>query len=121
MREGKATDVGPVASRVSDIRRGTRITCEIRVTLTSLDSRHPFSEQVLIILVNPHGCAARCGRPLELGTAVKLESLPEGANITARVVNCIGIGNYDRFWLLGLSLDEPGNVWGIESPPADWL
>jgi len=37
--------------------------------------------------------------------------------VTARVVNCIAI---EKFWLLGLALDEPGNVWGIESPPNDW-
>jgi hypothetical protein len=25
-----------------------------------------------------------------------------------------------KFWLLGLALDEPGNVWGIATPPEDW-
>jgi hypothetical protein len=35
-------------------------------------------------------------------------------------VNCILIGDYEKFWLLGLALDEPGNVWGIQSPPEDW-
>ena len=34
-----------------------------------------------------------------------------------KIVNCIPIEN---FWLLGLVLDEPGNVWGIQSPPEDW-
>jgi len=37
--------------------------------------------------------------------------------VTARVVNCIPI---EKFWLLGLALDEPGNIWGIHSPPEDW-
>jgi hypothetical protein len=25
-----------------------------------------------------------------------------------------------KFWLLGLALHEPGNVWGIAIPPEDW-
>ena len=68
--------------------------------------------------MNLQGCAARFGRPAEIGTAVRLEGLPTRTNVTARVVNCIAI---EKFWLLGLALDEPGNVWGIQSPPEDWL
>jgi len=101
----------------SRVRRGTRISCEIEITLTSMDPADPFSEPCLTILANPQGCAARFGRPLEIGAAVRLEGLPAGINITARVVNCIAI---EKFWLLGLALDEPGNVWGIQSPPEDW-
>jgi len=102
------------------VRRGTRIPCEIPITLTSLDPADPFSEPCLIILVNPQRCAARFRRPLEIGAAVQLEGLPAGTKVTARVVNSISIGEYEKFWLLGLALDEPGNVWGIQSPPEDW-
>jgi hypothetical protein len=49
-----------------------------------------------------------------------LDDLPAGTSATARVVNCIQIGEYEKFWLLGLALDEPGNVWGITTPPEDW-
>ena len=97
------------------VRRGTRIACEIPITLTSLDPAHPFSEPCLTILVNPQGCAARSRRPLEIGATVRLDDLPAGTNVTARVVNCISIGDYEKFWLLGLALDEPGNVWGIQN------
>jgi hypothetical protein len=50
-----------------------------------------------------------------------LEGLPGKRSVTARVVNCISLGEYEKFWLVGLTLDEPGNVWGIEKPPEDWL
>ncbi|MBZ5573316.1 MAG: hypothetical protein LAO09_15715 [Acidobacteriia bacterium] len=102
------------------VRRGTRIPCEISITLTSLDPAHLFSEPCLIILVNPLGCAARFGRPLEVGSAVRLDGLPAGTNVTARVVNCISMGEWEKLWLLGLALDESANVWGIQSPPEDW-
>jgi hypothetical protein len=36
------------------------------------------------------------------------------------VVNCVWPGDSTTFCILGLALDEPGNVWGIETPPEDW-
>jgi hypothetical protein len=74
----------------------------------------------MTLLVNPQGCAVRFRRPLAIGTAVQLEGLPARTSVIARVVNCIPIGEYEKFWLLGLALDEPGNVWGVQTPPEDW-
>ena len=102
------------------VRRGTRIPCEIPITLVSLDQAQSLAATCLVILVNPQGCAGRFGQPLAVGTTVRLEELPAGRNVTARVVNCISMGQYEKLWLLGLALDEPGNVWGIQSPPDDW-
>jgi hypothetical protein len=81
---------------------------------------HPFSEPYLIILVDPQGCAARFSGPLEIGAAVRLEGLPASANITARVVNCISMGECEKLWVLGLALDQPGHVWASKSPLNDW-
>ncbi len=85
-----------------------------------MDPIHPFSEPCLAILVNPQGCAVRFRRPLEIGAAGRLEGLPARTNITPRVVNSISIGDCEKLCLLGLALDEPGNVWGIKTPPKDW-
>ena len=104
----------------SNARRGTRIPCKIRITLASLDAAHFLSEPGLVILANPQGCGLRCGRQLEIGTRVRLEGLPAETTATAQVVNCISLGQYEKFWLIGLALDEPGNIWGIERPPEDW-
>jgi hypothetical protein len=43
-----------------------------------------------------------------------------GSKVPARVVNCISLGEFEKIWLLGLALEEFGNVWGIESVPEDW-
>ena len=110
--------VGPTDKKAG-LRRATRILCEIPVTLASLDPSRPFSGECLVILVNPQGCVARFGRPLEIGATVRFEVLRPGRNVTARVVNCISMGQYEKLWLLGLALDEPGNIWGIQ-PPDDW-
>jgi hypothetical protein len=118
-REPIHLNVGPTDKKAGR-RRGTRIPCEIPVTLTGLDPSQPFSGECLVILVNPQGCAARFGRPLEIGAMVRVEGLPAARNVTARVVNCISMGQYEKLWLLGLALDDPGNVWGIQSLPDDW-
>jgi CheY-like chemotaxis protein len=101
-------------------REGTRIKCEIPLTLISLDPTHPFSGPCLAILANPNGCAVRCNHSLNIGTTVRLEGLPTESVITARVVNCISLGPYEKVRILGLALDRPGNVWGIKNPPQDW-
>jgi hypothetical protein len=98
-------------------RQGTRIPCEIPIRLARLDTDRPSSDPCLVILANP---AVRFSRPLGIGTAVRLEGLPSKTNVTARVVNCISLGQYEKSWLLGLALTEPGNVWGVQAPPEDW-
>jgi len=100
-------------------RGGTRIPCEIPATLINLDPLHPFSESCQILLVNLNGCAARTARPVEIGSAIQLQGLP-ARTVTARVVTCTSLGEFEKIWLLGLVLDEPGNVWGIETLPDDW-
>jgi hypothetical protein len=101
-------------------RGGTRIPCEIPVTLTSLDPGDPFSESCQVILANLGGCGVRSPRPVPPGTVVYLKGLPTGTEVAARVVNCISLGEFEHLWLLGLALNESGNVWGIESAPEDW-
>jgi hypothetical protein len=104
-----------------DVRRGgTRIPCDIPITLTSLDPRDPFSQPCHIILANLGGCAARSPRPVPTGTSVQLQILPTNREVEARVVNCISLGQFEKLWLLGLALNEAGNVWGIEPEPDDW-
>jgi hypothetical protein len=112
---------GPAISQTDGSGRGgTRIPCEIPATLVCLDPLHPFSELCQIILVNLRGCAARFSRSVEIGMAVYLEGLPAATNVTGRVVSCISLGKHEKLWLLGLALDEPANVWGIETVPEDW-
>jgi len=102
------------------LRGGTRIPCEIAVTLTTSDPPHSFSERGQVILANLGGCAVRSPRPIATGTLVHLDGLPTRLRVAARVVNCISLGQFEKQWLLGLALVEPGNVWGIARVPKDW-
>ena len=109
-----------VVTLMTEARLGTRIDCEIHFTLASVDPAHSFSEPCTAILVNLQGCAAQFGRSLKIGTAVQLEDLPGRHKVSGRIVNCFWPGEFAKFWILGLALDTPGNVWGIKTPPDDW-
>jgi hypothetical protein len=94
------------ALKKAQVRRGTRISCEIPITLTSLEPVHPSSEPCLTLLVN-HRAQRRSAvwSSAGIGAVIQLEGLPARTSVTARVVNCILIGEYEKFWLLGLALD----------------
>jgi hypothetical protein len=101
-------------------RRSTRIRAQIPLRVTSLDPTVEFSEQCHTLIVNTQGCGVRLSRPLEPGVPVRLEDLPTGKNATARVANCVPLGTGAKYWLVGLALDQPENIWGIHPAPADW-
>lgn len=99
-------------------RRSTRIRVEIPVTVTSLDRQRPFAEQCVVLVASAQGCGFRSSRALQLETPVMLGDLPGGGSVTARVANCVPLGN--EGYLIGAALYTHGNVWGIVSPPEDW-
>ena len=101
-------------------RRSTRIRAQILVRVTSLDPATPFSESGHTLVVNTQGCGVRLSRSLEPGLAVSLDDLPAGQGVTARIANCVPLGSGGQWWMVGIALDEPGNVWGIHPTPADW-
>jgi hypothetical protein len=101
-------------------RTGTRVSCDISAMLSFLNHPDLASEPCRIIVVNPQECGIRFYRPLEFGTRVQLQGLPTDRNVIAKVVNCTDLHPYQKVWFIQLTLDEPGNVWGIESPPEDW-
>jgi hypothetical protein len=109
------------AFRGTRARSETRVQCEIEAMLRSADESCSFCEPCRIVLVNQQGCALTINRGLDVGAAVILEGLPVTSKISGRVVNSIPLGKHEKpFWLLGVAIDEPGNVWGISNPPEDW-
>src|SRR5476651_383510 len=101
-------------------RRSTRIRAQILLRITSLDPENPFSETGHTLVLNTQGCGVRLSCALEAGMAVSLDDLPIGKSVTARVANCVPLGTGSQWWMVGLALDEPGNVWGVHPTPPDW-
>jgi len=102
------------------VRRSTRIRVEIPVSVISLDRRRPFGEKCMVLVVSAQGCGFRASEALELETPIMLSGLPGERSVTARVANCLPLGNDGKYFLVGASLYTHGNVWGIADPPEDW-
>ena len=102
------------------MRRSTRLRVEIPVMVTSLDRKHPFAAECLALVVSPQGCGLRASQALPLETPVLLGELPGGATASARVASCLPLGKDGKYFLIGVSLYNHGNVWGIPNPPEDW-
>ena len=101
-------------------RRSTRIRVEIPVSVISLDRKRPFGDRCTLLIVSAQGCGFRSSEAIEVETPIMLSGLPGGGSVTARVANCLPLGNDGKFFLIGASLYTHGNFWGIENPPADW-
>ncbi len=101
-------------------RRSTRIRAQIPLRVTAFDATAPFSETGHTLVINSQGCGVRLSRPLKAGTEVFLDELPTGKRVTARVANCVPLGAGSKCWVVGIALDQPGNIWGLHPAPEDW-
>jgi hypothetical protein len=101
-------------------RRSTRIRAQIPFRLVSHDPVVPLNEQCHTLVVNTEGCGVRLTRPLDPGLPVVLEELPGGTNAAGTVANCVPLGAEGKYWLVGIALDQPGNIWCIHPAPANW-
>jgi hypothetical protein len=101
-------------------RHGTRVRAQIPLRVSSLDPTTRFSERCHTLLVNPYGCGVRLPRSLKPGMRVRVEELPSGKTATATVASNLRISEEGKYWLVGLGLDTPGNLWCISPTPPDW-
>ena len=108
------------ATSYESSRRSTRIRAQIPLRVTSLDPAVEFSENCHTLVVNTQGCGVRLSRSLDPGFEVQLDQLPTGKIVAARVANSVPLGADHKYWLVGLAMEESGNIWGIHPAPADW-
>lgn len=101
-------------------RRSTRLRAEISLTVTSMDRRYPFAASCLALVVSPQGCGFQASQALPVETPVLLSNLPGGASGSGRVASCLPLGKDGKQFLIGVSLYNHGNIWGIADPPEDW-
>jgi hypothetical protein len=111
----------------SEKRRGSRLMIEVPITVMGMDPLgEPFKESTVTIGISCYGCKYRTKRYAAKDSTVTLEipqpQSPRGSRIAhARVVWVQRPRHHRESFQIGLELEVPGNVWGIDSPPADWF
>jgi hypothetical protein len=111
-------------------RRSHRVPFAVRVFILSLDPALIFAGHCETTAVNSHGCEIHAPRGFELGMRLCLGNLPGSHVATAHVVHSTVASPVHKVYSfetesgqrfrIGLELDTPGNVWGVDSPPSDW-
>jgi hypothetical protein len=104
----------------SQRRRGTRVRAQIPLRITSLDPATDFAESCHTLVVNPQGCGIRCSRPLAAGIQIRMDELPGRGTALATVACTRRLSENSKYWIVGIALESPGNLWCIAPAPSDW-
>jgi len=88
--------------------------------------REPYQEQVSTLSISCHGCTYQSKHEVIQGETVYLDikSPSEGSvgcSSKARVKWAQKIGPKERAFQIAVELELAGNIWGVASPPADWI
>ncbi len=111
---------------VRPLRRSTRLSAAVPITVMGVDSyRGPYREDTSTVTVNAHGCKYESKHDVLTNSWVMLELPPKekGESVSAR-----GLVKWVKrptdtsgIFETAIELENPGNIWGIDTPPQDWL
>jgi hypothetical protein len=108
-------------------RRSTRIYNSISLAIQGSDAfRAPYLEEVSTLTVNCHGCRYRSNYEVIQGDTVYLEVKQSSERSStyscqAKVKWVQRLLTKDPCFEIAVELADPGNIWGILSPPDDWI
>jgi len=108
-------------------RRSTRIERSVPLIVFGHNSLgEPFVERTVSTTVNLHGCRYPSRHEYGVGTWVTLQVVglnvePAPPAIRARVRSIHPSQSSRELQQVGVELETPANVWGIATPPRDWL
>jgi hypothetical protein len=112
-------DTSPLAK--SNRRRSSRIDYETPVILSGRDATgQAFREESVTSIVNLHGAKVRTRHQVLVGMLVTVESVKTGKVGKAVCVNTYPAEAGEDFHSIAVQVVQPGNLWGVENPPADW-
>jgi hypothetical protein len=107
-------------------RRSRRIDQTTILTVRGMDaSQARYVEKVPTLTLSCHGCRYRSKHEVLLGNLVLLEltgtngGLLNSTQARVKWLQETMVGK-QRVWDVAVELEEPGNFWGVASPPEDW-
>ena len=109
------------------LRRSTRLNAVVPITVMGVDSyRGPYREEVSTVAVSCHGCRYESKHDVLTNSWVMLElNVKDHGTETVSARGLVKwvkrpldtTGTYET----AIELEDPGNIWGIDSPPQDWV
>lgn len=110
-----------------EARRSTRIERSVPLIVFGQNRLgEPFVERTVSTSINLHGCRYPSRHDYGVGTWVTLQVVglnvePKPPAIRARVRSVHASQSIRELQQVGVELESPANVWGIVTPPQDWL
>ena len=117
----------PRNSAGEDARRSTRIERSVPLIVFGQNRLgEPFVERTVSTSLNLHGCRYPSRHDYGVGSwvtlqVVGLEVEPKPPAVRARVRSVHTSQSLRELQQVGVELEDPGNVWGIVTPPQDWM
>ena len=117
----------PNSEELKKKRRSTRVKQAVPIIVSGSDALgRRFREHTVTASVNCHGCKFLSKHYLLTGTKIELEvpsPHPDGQprKVGARVAWTERPKSLTEPFQVGVELDTPGNIWGLEFPPEDWF
>jgi len=108
-------------------RRSTRVEESIAITISGFDSSHnPYHEKVATLSVSCHGCRYLSGNRVGVGDMTILEPVALGGGAAespalARIRSVKLVPENPVAFEIAVELALPRNIWGIATPPEDWV
>jgi hypothetical protein len=108
-------------------RRSTRIFQPISLSVYARNRLgNAFKDSTTAMAVNCHGCLYSTRQEYQSGSWVTLEIPAQENSDRPRAVRAqvryVRLPQSPRdLYQVGVELEAPGNIWGIKSPPEDWL
>jgi hypothetical protein len=110
-----------------EARRSTRIERSVPLIVFGQNRMgEPFVERTVSTSINLHGCRYPSRHDYGVGAWVTLQVVglnvePKPPSVRARVKSVHAAQSLRELQQVGVELESPGNVWGIITPPQDWL
>jgi hypothetical protein len=111
----------------ADKRRSTRVVLAVPIIVRGMDALgQAFKEATTTTVVNCGGCRYRSRHyvPKDSRVTVEIPAPVLGAPpriVPASVVWVQRPRTFREMFYVALAFEIPGNVWGIDAPPADWF
>jgi len=108
-------------------RRSTRIERSVPLIVFGQNRLgESFVERTVSTCINLHGCRYPSRHDYGVGTWITLQVVglnvePKPPAVRARVRSIHSPQSTRELQQVGVELEHPGNVWGIVTPPQDWL